>query len=31
MVCHYLSGWASEEELIDFMQKQKRSKGPPSK
>jgi len=26
-----LSGWASEEELIDFMQKQKRSKGPPSK
>lgn len=31
MVCHYLSGWASEEEVIDFMLKQKRSKGPPSK
>lgn len=31
MVCHYLSGWASEQEVIDFMLKQQRKTGPPSK
>ena len=33
MLCHYLSGWATEQELDDYMKfiRQKQNNGPPSK
>lgn len=31
MICHYLSGWASESEVLDFILKQQQKTGPPSK